>query len=94
MNAALSFRAKREIFFRLVVSFFDTALFECGNQFRDLSVLDFLDKNGDPPALLGRHQQFDSTGSLIVTPKREPPSNTLRRNHETSRKFKSHTVGV
>ncbi|MES9922363.1 MAG: hypothetical protein ABW161_19255, partial [Candidatus Thiodiazotropha sp.] len=29
-----------------------------------------LDKNGDPPALLGRHQQFDRNRSLIVTPKR------------------------
>ena len=53
-----------------------------------------LDKTGDPPALLGRHQQFDSNGSPIVTPKREPPSTTLRRNHETSRKFKPHPVGV
>lgn len=53
-----------------------------------------LDQKGDPPALLGRHYQFDSNGSLIVTPKREPPSNTQRRNHETSRKFKPHTLGV
>jgi len=44
--------------------------------------------------MLGRHQKFDSDGSLIVTPKREPPSTTLRRNHETSRKFKSHALGV
>ena len=53
-----------------------------------------LNKKGDPPALLGRHQQFDSNGSLIVTPKREPPSNTPRRNHETHREFKSYALGV
>ena len=61
---------------------------------RFFTSIDGLDKIGDPPALLGRHQQFDSNGSPIVTPKREPPSTTLRRNHETSRKFKSHPLGV
>jgi hypothetical protein len=54
----------------------------------------YLINNGDPPALLGRPSQFDRYGNLIVTPKREPTSSTLRRNHETSRKFKPHTVGV
>jgi hypothetical protein len=49
---------------------------------------------GDPPALLGRHSQFDEYGNLIVTPRREPPSNTLRRNHETDKQFKSHPMGV
>jgi REP-associated tyrosine transposase len=36
-----------------------------------------LNKKGDPPALLGRHQQSDSNGSLIATPKREPRSTKL-----------------
>lgn len=49
---------------------------------------------GDPPALLGRPSQFDSYGNLIVTPKREPPSITLGRNHETSKQFKPHPLGV
>ena len=49
---------------------------------------------GDPPALPGRHPKFDNSGNLIATPKREPPSNTLRRNYETSRQFKSQPVGV
>ena len=51
-------------------------------------------KKGDPPALLGRQSKFDVYGSLIVTQQREPPSNTLERNYETSRKFKSHSLGV
>ena len=51
-------------------------------------------KNGDPPALLGRHAEFDNFWNLIVTPECEPRSNTPRRNHETSRQFKSHTLGV
>jgi hypothetical protein len=51
-------------------------------------------KNGDPPALLGRHAEFDSIGNLIVTPKREPPSTTQRRNHERSKQFKPHPMGV
>jgi hypothetical protein len=51
-------------------------------------------KKGDPPALLGRQAEFDNSGRPIVTPKREPPSNTLRRNYETSRQFKSQSVGV
>ncbi len=51
-------------------------------------------KKGDPPALLGRHAKFDNFWNLIVTPKCEPPSTTPRRNHETSRQFKSHTLGV
>ena len=49
---------------------------------------------GDPPALPGRQPQFDSSRNLIVTPKREPASRTLRRNHETSREFKSQSLGV
>jgi REP element-mobilizing transposase RayT len=51
-------------------------------------------QKGDPPALPGRHPKFDSSGSLIVTPKCEPPSNTQGRNHETSKQFKSHPMGV
>ena len=54
----------------------------------------FLVPPGDPPALPGRHPKFDSSGNLIATPKREPPSNTLRSNYETSRQFKSQPVGV
>jgi hypothetical protein len=54
----------------------------------------YLEKTGDPPAQLGRHQQFDSNGNLTVTPKREPPSTTQRRNHEIDRKFKPHALGV
>ena len=42
---------------------------------------DSLVENGDPPALLGRQSEFDSSRHPIVTPKREPPSNTLRRNY-------------
>lgn len=53
-----------------------------------------LDKFGRPPALLGRHSMFDDSGNLMVTPKREPPSTTLRRNHETSQQFTTHTMGV
>jgi hypothetical protein len=49
---------------------------------------------GDPPALLGRHSQFDRNGSLIVTPKREPPNTTQRRYHETRLQSKPHTLGV
>jgi hypothetical protein len=49
---------------------------------------------GDPPALLGRHSQFDEYENLIVTPQREPPSNTLRRNYEKSEQVKSHPMGV
>jgi len=56
--------------------------------------LEFLVKNGDPPALLGRHAKFDSTRSLIVTPECEPPSITLRRNYENSKQFKSYPLGV
>ncbi|MBN7799151.1 IS3 family transposase, partial [Parahaliea mediterranea] len=33
-------------------------------------------QKGDPPALLGRQAKFDSSRSLIVTPKCEPPSTT------------------
>ena len=66
----------------------------CRSSIQGYWVHSILDKNGDPPALLGRHQQFDSNRSLIVTPKREPTSNTLRRNHETSKKFKPHAMGV
>ena len=51
-------------------------------------------KKGDPPALPGRQYQFDNSGNLIATPKREPPSNTLRRNYETDRQFKSQPMGV
>jgi len=51
-------------------------------------------QKGDPPALLGRPSQFDSSGSPMKTPKREPPSITLRRNHETGEQFKSHPLGV
>ena len=65
----------------------------CFSRYPDL-VNRYLDENGDPPALLGRHHQFDSNRSPIVTPKREPTSNTLRRNHETSKKFKPHAMGV
>lgn len=54
----------------------------------------FLVKKEDPPAWLGRHAKFDNFWSLIVTPKCEPRSTTRRRNHETSRQFKSHTLGV
>jgi hypothetical protein len=54
----------------------------------------FLVKKGDPPALLGRQAEFDSSRHPIVTPKREPPSNTLRRNYETGRQFKSQPLGV
>ena len=51
-------------------------------------------QKGDPPALPGRHPKFDSSRNLIVTPKCEPPSTTQGRNHETSKEFKSHAVGV
>jgi hypothetical protein len=51
-------------------------------------------RKGRSPSSAGGHPQFDSNGSLIVTPKREPPSTTLRRNHETDRKFKPHPLGV
>jgi hypothetical protein len=57
-------------------------------------VVVFLVPHGDPPALLGRHAKFDNSGSPIVTPKCEPPSNTQGRNHETSEQFKSHPMGV
>ena len=55
---------------------------------------DNLVQKGDPPALPGRHPKFDSSRNLIVTPKCEPPSTTQGRNHETSKEFKSHAVGV
>lgn len=60
----------------------------------NLSVNEDLVQKGDPPALLGRQSEFDNSGRPIVTPKREPPSYTLRRNYETSRQFKSQSVGV
>ena len=49
-------------------------------------------KMGEPPALLGRHSQFDNSGILIVTPKCEPPRSTLRKNNDRSMQHKSYEV--
>ena len=51
-------------------------------------------KTGNPPALLGRLTEFDSSGNLMVSPRCEPPSITRRRNHERDSQFKPYPLGM
>ncbi len=51
-------------------------------------------KIGNPPTMLGRLTQFDSSGTLMVSPRCEPPSVTRRRNHERGQQFKTYPLGM